>query len=96
MSYITVMNKTHTAPTSSIGWRIGRLSRVAHVYFKHRFGELGLGHAQGITLHHICRHDGMDQLELLEKLKESMNFTREKLIRFLAFVPWMKVMWNFV
>lgn len=69
MLYITLMNKTHTAPKNSIGWRIGRLSRAAHVYFKHRFGELGLGHAQGITLHHICRQDGIDQLTLLSKVR---------------------------
>lgn len=69
MSYITPMKTNHTPPPTSIGWRIGRLSRAAHVYFKQRFGELGLGHAQGITLHHICRHDGIDQLVLLDKVR---------------------------
>jgi DNA-binding MarR family transcriptional regulator len=63
------MKKKTTPPSTSIGWRIGRLQRAAHVYFKHRFGELGLGHAQGITLHHICRQDGIDQLALLNKVR---------------------------
>ena len=63
------MKETHTHHPVSIGYKIGRLSRSAHMYFKHRFGELGLGHAQGITLHHICRKDGMNQLELLAKVR---------------------------
>ncbi len=76
------MKTTHTHQPVSIGYKIGRLSRSAHVYFKHRFGELGLGHAQGLTLHHICRHDGMDQLALLEKVrldKSSLTSQLQKL-----------------
>lgn len=76
------MKKKTTPPSTSIGWRIGRLQRAAHVYFKHRFGELGLGHAQGITLHHICRHNGMDQLALLDKVrldKSSLTSQLQKL-----------------
>jgi len=67
--YICTMKEKHTHQHVSVGWRIGRLSRAAHVYFHHRFGELGLGHAQGITLHHICRNDGIDQLELLKSVR---------------------------
>lgn len=63
------MRKTHTHHQPSIGWRIGRLSRAAHSYFQYRFGEIGLGHAQGITLHFICRHDGIDQMELLNDVR---------------------------
>ena len=63
------MKTAHTHQPVSIGYKIGRLSRAAHVYFKQRFGELGLGHAQGITLHHICRQNGIDQLELLDKVR---------------------------
>jgi DNA-binding MarR family transcriptional regulator len=63
------MTENTTHQPVSIGYKIGRLSRSAHVYFKHRFGELGLGHAQGLTLHHICRQDGIDQLALLNKVR---------------------------
>jgi DNA-binding MarR family transcriptional regulator len=63
------MTENTTHQPVSIGYKIGCLSRSAHVYFKHRFGELGLGHAQGLTLHHICRQDGIDQLALLNKVR---------------------------
>jgi DNA-binding MarR family transcriptional regulator len=63
------MKNTHVHHEPSIGRVIGRLSRAAHSYFQYRFGELGLGHAQGITLHFICRHDGIDQLELLNDVR---------------------------
>ena len=63
------MKEKHAHQKSSIGRRISCLSRGAHIYFKHRFGELGLGHAQGLTLHHICRHGGINQPDLLDKVR---------------------------
>lgn len=76
------MDKQQPHQRNAVGWRIGRLSRAAHVYFQHRFGELGLGRAQGLTLHHICRHDGIDQLTLLGKIhldKSSLTSQLQKL-----------------
>jgi DNA-binding MarR family transcriptional regulator len=62
------MKNIHEHHEPSIGRVIGRLSRAAHSYLQYRFGEIGLGHAQGLTLHFICRHDGIDQMELLKKV----------------------------
>jgi len=76
------MKNTHKLHEPSIGRVIGRLSRAAHSYFQNRFGELGLGHAQGITLHFICCHDGIDQIELLNNVhldKSSLTSQLKKL-----------------
>lgn len=48
----------------SIGKELGVLSRRAQIYFKHAFKEYSIGHAQVMTLHHICKHDGLNQVEL--------------------------------
>ena len=63
------MKEKNAHHQTSVGWKIGRLSRSAHCYFQERFGELGLGHAQGLSLHFICRHDGIDQMELLNHVR---------------------------
>ena len=62
--YIRYMKKIQEDHQPSIGRAIGRLSRSAHSYFQHRFREIGLGHAQVLTLHYVSRHDGIDQNEL--------------------------------
>ncbi|MFA5435927.1 MAG: MarR family transcriptional regulator [Candidatus Neomarinimicrobiota bacterium] len=53
---------------ASAGRQIARLSRAAQVYFQHRFGPLGIGPAQGITLHYISMHNGIDQTELCRRM----------------------------
>lgn len=50
----------------SVGKRIGALSRATHRFFGHRFKNFSIGHAQVVTLHLICRHDGMGQNELVQ------------------------------
>lgn len=58
------MNLKNEHITASAGRQIARLSRAAQTYFQHRFGPLDIGPAQGITLHYICMHNGIDQTEL--------------------------------
>lgn len=76
------MKHTYKHHESSIGRVVGRLSRAAHSYLQYRFGEIGLGRAQGITLHFICRHEGIDQMELLNNVhldKSSLTSQLKKL-----------------
>lgn len=58
--------KKYTVP--SAGRQISRLSRAAQVYFQHCFHPLGIGPAQGITLHLISRNNGIEQMELCWRL----------------------------
>lgn len=52
----------------STGRQIARLARAAQVYFQHRFRPLGIGPAQGITLHYLSRNDGIDQMQLCTRM----------------------------
>lgn len=48
----------------SVAKNIGFLSRSAHRYLKHRFRDYSIGHAQVLTLHFICRNNGLNQNDL--------------------------------
>jgi DNA-binding MarR family transcriptional regulator len=48
----------------SVGKNIGFLSRAAHRYLKLQFRDYSIGHAQVLTLHFICRNNGLSQNEL--------------------------------
>jgi DNA-binding MarR family transcriptional regulator len=68
--------------SGSIGKRIGILSRASQVYFQHQFRDYPLGHAQVVTLHFICRHNGLIQNELVQYLnldKSSVSSQLNKL-----------------
>ncbi len=59
------MNEPETKHRRSIGKEIGFISRSSHIYFQHQFKNYSIGHAQVITLHHICKHNGLNQHELV-------------------------------
>ncbi|MEA3448287.1 MAG: MarR family transcriptional regulator [Bacteroidota bacterium] len=68
--------------TRSVGKEIGILSRCTHKYFQHKSRDYSIGHAQVGTLHLICRHDGINQKELIENLhldKSSVTSQIERL-----------------
>lgn len=48
----------------SVGEKTGFLSRAAHRYLKFRFRDYSIGHAQVLTLHYICRNNGLSQNDL--------------------------------
>jgi len=50
----------------SIGKEIGILSRAAHTFFQYQFKDLSIGPSQVMTLHFICKHDGVNQNELVK------------------------------
>jgi len=62
------MNTAKNNMPPSAGRQIARLSRAAQVYFQYRFSPLGIGPAQGITLHYLSRNDGIDQMELCTRM----------------------------
>jgi DNA-binding MarR family transcriptional regulator len=49
----------------SIGKKIGFLSRSAHIYLKNEFKNEDIGHSQIMTLHFICKNNGINQNELV-------------------------------
>lgn len=50
----------------SVRKRIGALSRATHRFFWQKFKKLSIGHAQAVTLHFICRNNGIGQKELVQ------------------------------
>ncbi len=80
--YFCSMISSEDGKSGSIGKRIGILSRAAQVYLQHQFRDYPLGHAQVITLHFICRHNGLNQNELVRYLnldKSSVSTQLNKL-----------------
>jgi len=63
------MKNKNTKNQPSAGRLIGMIHRCAHVYFKHEFKDLPLGHAQIFTMHHLIHHDGISQKELTKYTK---------------------------
>lgn len=49
----------------SMGKEMGILSRSAQMFLRHQFKEYEIGHAQLMTLHFICRNDGLTQNEIV-------------------------------
>lgn len=59
------MKKTMEISKRSMGKELGILSRATQKFLRHQFKEYDIGHAQLMTLHFICRNDGLSQNELV-------------------------------
>ena len=60
------MKKIMDINKRSIGKEIGILSRAAHTFFQYQFKNLSIGHSQVMTLHFICKHNGLSQNKLVQ------------------------------
>lgn len=59
------MNKTEGSNKRIIGKEVGKLARAANLFFLHQLKDYDIGHAQLMTLHLICRNNGLSQNEIV-------------------------------
>jgi DNA-binding MarR family transcriptional regulator len=78
------MTKSQPSGKRVIAKEIGNLARMANLFFQHQLKEYEIGHAQLMTLHFICRNNGLSQNELVHHSnldKSSITSQLNKLVK---------------